>query len=111
MVRKTELSEPDDLSRLMLDGIGQAVVATDLEGIVTYWNAAATRIYGWAADEAIGGPVEGLLVPPPGLLDANAMLELLAADGSWSGEFVSRRRDGSPFLRWYPSAGSSMTTT
>ena len=97
MVRKTELSEPDDLSRLMLDGIGQAVVATDLEGIVTYWNAAATRIYGWAADEAIGRPVEGLLVPPPGSLDANAMLELLAADGSWSGEFVSRRRDGSPF--------------
>ena len=30
----------------LLDAVGQSVVATDLEGKVTYWNGAAQELYG-----------------------------------------------------------------
>jgi PAS domain S-box-containing protein len=34
-----------------------AMVAIDMEGVITTWNAAASRIYGYAAREALGRPV------------------------------------------------------
>jgi diguanylate cyclase (GGDEF)-like protein/PAS domain S-box-containing protein len=43
-----------DLASQLLRAVGQAVVATDLEGRILYWNRPAERLYGWAADEALG---------------------------------------------------------
>lgn len=40
-----------------------AIVAKDLNGIVTDWNAAAERIYGWPAKEIIGRS-KALVMPP-----------------------------------------------
>lgn len=39
------------------------VIAFDLDGIITSWNAAATRLYGYDRDEAIGQTME-MLYPP-----------------------------------------------
>jgi DNA-binding NtrC family response regulator len=41
----------------LLATVGQAVVATDLNGSVTYWNNAAEKIYGWTEEEAIGNNI------------------------------------------------------
>jgi len=38
----------------LINNVGQAVIATDLLGKVTYWNNAAEKIYGWSSSEAIG---------------------------------------------------------
>jgi diguanylate cyclase (GGDEF)-like protein/PAS domain S-box-containing protein len=38
-----------------------SMVAVDDEGVVTYWNRAAERLYGWRAAEAIGRPIEIVL--------------------------------------------------
>ena len=38
----------------MLDQIGQAVIATDTEGRVTYANRFANELYGWDPAEMIG---------------------------------------------------------
>ena len=35
----------------LLDAIGQAVIATDLDGTIVYWNDAAERLFGWSAEE------------------------------------------------------------
>lgn len=40
-----------------------AIVSTDLDGIITSWNGAAQRIFGFTEAEAIGRPVS-MLVPP-----------------------------------------------
>ncbi len=44
-------------------GTQDAVLSKDLDGIVTTWNPAATRLYGYTAEEAIGRHVS-FLVPP-----------------------------------------------
>ncbi|HNN93013.1 MAG TPA: PAS domain-containing protein, partial [Pseudomonadota bacterium] len=44
------------LSDLILSSIRDAVILTDAHGIVTYWNTAATQLFGWSADEMLGRP-------------------------------------------------------
>src|SRR5262249_19724382 len=40
-----------------------AVISKDLNGIITSWNPAAQRLYGYTAEEAIGQPVT-IMIPP-----------------------------------------------
>ena len=44
-------------------GTQDAVLSKDLDGIVTTWNPAAERLYGYSAEEAIGRHIS-FLVPP-----------------------------------------------
>jgi PAS domain-containing protein len=52
-------------------GTQDAVLSKDLDGIVTTWNPAAARLYGYTAEEAIGRHVS-FLVPPDHKPDARA---------------------------------------
>src|SRR2546430_10088723 len=47
----------------MGESAAEAIVGKTLDGVITTWNAAATRLYGYTAEEAIGQPIT-LLVPP-----------------------------------------------
>src|SRR4051812_49311528 len=38
-----------------------AIIAKDLNGVVTNWNAAAERMYGYSAAEMIGAPLARLI--------------------------------------------------
>ncbi len=46
----------------LLDTLSDAVIVADSAGRITYWNAAATRIFGFEADEAMGRTLE-LITP------------------------------------------------
>jgi PAS domain S-box-containing protein len=56
-----------------------AIFATDRRGRVTAWNPGAERLYGWTAEEAIGGPVERPL--PPDRADEAAALRRRVLSG------------------------------
>ncbi|GAA3152874.1 hypothetical protein GCM10010466_49810 [Planomonospora alba] len=47
----------------ILDTACDAFVSTDAAGTVTAWNAAAERLFGWSAAEAVGRPVHELIIP------------------------------------------------
>lgn len=51
------LFEEKERSRVMLESIGDAVLATDLQGNVTYLNAMAEALTGWSREEALGQPL------------------------------------------------------
>jgi PAS domain S-box-containing protein len=76
---------------------GAAVVATDLDGVITHWSAGAERLYGWSAEEAIGQPVLDLLVALADRPSAAANIESIRATGSWEGEFDVLHKDGGVF--------------
>lgn len=48
----------------VVDAADNAIIGRDLDGIITEWNQGATRMFGYERDEAIGKPLNGLLVPP-----------------------------------------------
>lgn len=81
----------------ILGALGHAVIATDPEGVVTYWNGAAERMYGWSAAEAIGAHIGELTVPDQMQEFAAEIMAALGAGQAWSGVFTVRRRDGSRF--------------
>ena len=81
----------------LLDAVEQAVIATDLNGTVIFWNSFAESLYGWPAAEALGAKILDL-TPSFELKDhAAEIFASLQAGQSWSGEFELKRRDGSSF--------------
>lgn len=42
--------------------LADAVVIADADGTITFWNEAATRVFGWPADEACGHRLD-LIIP------------------------------------------------
>src|SRR3954462_7941729 len=76
----------------------QAVIATDLEGRVVFWNAVAERLYGWKWQEAVGRQSVELTVPASGRSSASKIMDQLRKGKSWSGQFSVCRRDGSEFI-------------
>ena len=57
--RRAEAS--DRLRAVTLASIADGVVATDVQGRVTFLNAAATTLTGWTTQEAQGRPVESIV--------------------------------------------------
>ena len=81
----------------LLEAVDEAVVATDLSGRVTYWNAPAARLLGWGADEVAGRDLRGVLAGAAWPGDAMELLLRLQGGEGWSGEVELERRDGSRF--------------
>ncbi len=100
---ETALSEALDRARIagqqglearLLDAVGEAVVAVDLDGTIVYWNRAAERLYGWSREEALGrdlAETAHAVTSPEQATEA--MQRMMSGDG-WSGEIRVRRRDG-----------------
>ena len=81
----------------LINNVGQAVIATDLLGKVTYWNNAAEKIYGWSSSEAIGQNIVDLTPARQSNEQAIDILKKLSSGKTWAGEFYVRRKDGSSF--------------
>jgi diguanylate cyclase (GGDEF)-like protein/PAS domain S-box-containing protein len=92
--RRDVLSDQDPIARQLLSAVGQAVVATDLHGVITFWNRAAERIYGWSEAEALGRSLEALLVPAEHFSDAADVIGTVLAGATWTGEFPVLHRNG-----------------
>ena len=91
---------PEDqihFQRRLLDAVGQAIIATDLQGKIVYWNRAAEKLYGWSTEEVTGRPIVEVTPSEAFLERADEIMSELMAGRSWSGEFVVRRKDGSTF--------------
>jgi PAS domain S-box-containing protein len=48
--------------RAILDGLPDALILADTDGVIRFWNAAAERLFGHARDEALGQNLN-LLIP------------------------------------------------
>ena len=81
----------------LLNTVEQAVIATDLDGRITFWNKYAERLYGWAAEEVIGRSVLEITPAVSAAEQAGEVMACLREGRSWSGEFSVRRRDGTVF--------------
>lgn len=48
---------------LLLNNVRDAVVVWDLQGKITFWNPAATSLFGWDAQDRLGRPVDQVYLP------------------------------------------------
>jgi PAS domain S-box-containing protein len=82
----------------LLNTVGQAVIATDLEGNITYMNAAAESTYGWSAAIAVGRSILEITVPKVSQTQALEIMGQLTQGQPWSGEFAVQHRSGKIFV-------------
>ena len=79
---------------LLLGQVSDAVIGTDAQARVTYWNRGAEQVFGYAAAEAVGRTTEELLSPQWGPGEREAILADLERRGSGSVTVRCRHRDG-----------------
>ncbi len=79
---------------LLLNAVGQAVIATDKNGFITFWNSAAEKLYGWGAEEAIGRDIMDTIALEQTKEQGAEIIASLARGESWSGEYIVKHRTG-----------------
>ena len=79
----------------LLAAVGQAVVGTDLEGNITYWNDSAEKLYGWTAAEALGQNVRDVAHSEDARIATPEIMGVMRQGRTWAGTFRVQRRDGS----------------
>lgn len=94
--------EQENASRLIearklaaiVESSDDAIVSKTLDGVIQSWNAAAERIFGYSAGEAIGQHIS-LIIPPERASEEDKIVtELKAGNRIDHFETVRRRRDG-----------------
>ncbi|HUQ99126.1 MAG TPA: PAS domain S-box protein [Gemmatimonadaceae bacterium] len=81
----------------LLNAVQQAVVATDPEGQVIFWNKFAETLYGWTAEEAVGKTIQELTPSPFMREHGPEIVQRAAAGESWTGEFLVQGKAEKPF--------------
>ncbi len=85
----------------LLDKAQDAILVTDVEDHILYWNKSAERIYGWPASEIMGRQTCELLPRNPA--KHGAAKQCLLEKGSWTGELATVNRAGGELIvegRW-----------
>ncbi len=79
---------------MLLSEVNDAIIASDHDGLITSWNPAAERLYGWKENEVIGLPLEEII--PFGFSGiTKEMLQVeMQKKSLWRGEAVNYSKDG-----------------
>ena len=79
----------------IVESSDDAIISKDLDGIVTSWNPAAERIFGYAATEIVGQPIS--VLAPPGREDEMPLILQRIRTGERVDHYETerRRKDGS----------------
>jgi two-component system cell cycle sensor histidine kinase/response regulator CckA len=89
-----EAEETRALLAAIVQTSNDAIISKRLDGTITSWNAAAERLFGYSAGEAIGQSIS-ILVPPGQLDEERTLLNRIAeGDRVHHYETVRRRKDG-----------------
>lgn len=82
----------------LLDKAQDAIIVSDLDRRITYWNKSAERLYGWTSAEAVGRIVSELFYASGGGDDANQAFEGVIRSGEWTGELRPVNKLGRPVI-------------
>jgi len=76
------------------DYLFDAVVVTDLQGVIIDWNTGSEKLYGYSKKEAIGQSVSILHVPDDSEHITSEVISAVEKSGKWSGEIRMLHKDG-----------------
>ena len=78
----------------LLDLANDDIFIRSFDGTISYWNEGAERLYGWTKEEALENRL-GMLLQTEFPIPFEEIREVLVREGSWEGELIHTRRDGS----------------
>jgi PAS domain S-box-containing protein len=84
---------PPELLAHAVESTEDGIILYDVEGRIHYANPSAERLYGYAPNELLGRSIR--IFEPNGRKPLAAQILRRARKGTWRGEVMARRRDGS----------------
>lgn len=81
----------------LLNQVRNSVIASDVNGLITYWNKYAEVLYGCTEQEALGRFVNELVLLPEHTTIREEVRQSLEACGYWEEETLVCRKDGKRF--------------
>ena len=94
ITERNEALEQIRFQASLLNQVRNAVIATDKDGRIVYWNAAATVMYGWMFPEVIGKPVSAVIRPSEPSPTSEEIFRHVRDTGHWVGERNLVRKGG-----------------
>ncbi len=79
----------------IVESSDDAIISKDLDGVIQTWNPAATHLFGYTAEEAIGRPVTMLIPADRQDEEPGILVRLRRGERIHHYETVRRRKDGS----------------
>ncbi|WP_407169723.1 PAS domain S-box protein [Bradyrhizobium sp. ORS 111] len=98
IVREPALERAERLANLLASIVecsDDAIVSKDLDGIITSWNRAAERIFGYSANEAIGQPITLVIPEDRQSEEPEILARIRRGERIDHFETVRQRKDGS----------------
>lgn len=86
------------LQARLLDAVGQAVIATDVNGRILYWNESAAALFGKSAKDVVRRPITDIM---PDRSEREDTLRRIRRGASFSGEFEVDRGNDPPVTVMY----------
>ena len=96
MIERSRVEERLAYQANLLAIATDAIIASDAEGQITYWNAGAERVYGWESDEVLGKSSDDIFLPVGDSTWSEGLPErqrILRSGGMVQGEYQRRRKD------------------
>ena len=84
----------------IIDSANEAIVVTDIKGVIIDINPAYETITGYSRDELIGSTPGKLKSDRHDKAFYETMWQAIDSDGSWQGEIWDRRKNGETFPKW-----------
>ena len=97
VTERKQAEEQIEFQASLLNQVRNAVIATDLDGCIIYWNKHAENLYQWKREEVIGKMIMDVNVPKINREKAEDILKTLTQTGHWEGDFNVSRKDGTIF--------------
>lgn len=100
-IQATKVAEAElRLAENVYQNVSEAIMVTDLSGIILSINPAFTQITGYPAQEAVGKPHHILHSLRHDAAFHAALQAQIASTGQWRGEVWNRRKNGDVYLQW-----------
>jgi PAS domain S-box-containing protein len=94
VIERRQAEEQLRYQATLLEHVSDAIIATDLDFIITSWNHAAETLYGWNAQEVIGKPTSEIFQTQYAFELPDQVREQFLQSGEWKGEATQMRKDG-----------------
>ena len=82
----------------ILENVNDVIIGTDKNFLISYWNKAAQKIFGWKPEEVMGKTATSILHTEFFNDDFEQSVKTLKETGTWRGEVIQYRKDNQPVI-------------
>jgi len=94
IVEKEKLEQDLRYQGVLIENISDAIISSDKNHNIKFWNKAAEIMYGWALNEVIGKPLAEIIHSKYPYAQRKDVRKQLYERGYWNGELIQKTKEG-----------------